>query len=426
MFNVFQYIDPVLVAEEGFTARVARKASVRPSEASAVMFDQSEGPIQGACHRMVYLRQIGTPKEAQITPEKAMQFRTGKAIEEDLSGLSQKAGILVAAGVRVAVPNMNGTLEIDAILLDPETGQGIIIDCKTVSGWGGNKKIKEGKPKITAVMQEIVYLNEFPTGTHLKNAILEAYNTRKQFEDRQNELTELLRSEVSDKQKNEWSKEFKSNLNKLRWNRVHVDWSNFEAMSDGPVAGMLIYISRDSDTRRQFDIGIATDPLDGYHYPVIDGIEARLFTVESIYERYNLLQAYYQRAFDEGVRLLELQGVQMPPDDAPYSDIARYWDLLGAEMQNLPISFLPPAEYEWKYSPAKIEDLFAKGLLPKTVYDGWKMVASGRNRKPRPVPTVGAWQCNYCDYRARCIALQDPAYANMAQELMTLSDDEAA
>lgn len=425
--DLIEHISTILVQEEGRKARVAKKASVRPSEASAVLADKSESNIVGKCHREIFLRMIGTPAEETILPEKALQFRVGRAVEEDVGNLAGKAGVLVATGVRVFVPNLNTAIEMDDVFIDPDTNQGVIADCKTISGhYSNNKVLKQGKAKESAVMQELVYLNEFRTGKALKAAIMEAYEKRMALEGRRDWLLKQLEEgEGTLEEQASWRSEAHDLVWELKWNRVEVDWDNFNKMDDGPTTGMLVYVSRDEAGCRQFNVAIDVDPLDGHHLPKVDGASYSTFTVESIYERFNLMQSYYQRACDEAARLLELQGVTAPAEDAPYTEQKAYWDQMGREMRDLPMQFLPPAEYEWKYSPEKIEALHDKGLVLKTAYEEWKLVSSGRNRKPRPVPVIGAWQCRFCDYSKRCIGLQDPSYANLAQDLLEISDDAA-
>jgi len=426
--DVFEHIDKVLLQEEGWTARVARKASTRPSDASAVLFDQTEAKITGACHRAVYLRLVGTPVEEIIKPEKAMQFRVGRAVEEDLGGLARKAGIFVAAGVRVEIPHLNTSLEMDDILIDPETQQPIIADCKTISGyWSNDQVLNKGKVKWSAVMQLLVYLNEFRTGAALKEAIRQASSDKTVMEGRTIELRRLLEAKTGTEEEQKVMAHELHDLEwKRKWNRVQVDWDNFAAMGDGPSTGMLIYISRDEAGRRQFNIGISCDPLDGWHYPSVDGAVVPIFTVESIYERFQTLQGYYLRTYDEAVRRLELRGVRAPATDAHYYEVKKYWEALGLEMRSLPLEFMPPAEYEWNYSPEKIEALYERGFLGKTKYKEWKTVSSGKNRKSREVPVLGDWHCNFCNYRKRCIGLQDPAYANLASDLISIDDANAA
>jgi len=65
--------------------------------------------------------------------------------------------------------------------------------------------------------------------------------------------------------------------------------------SDEPIGVKMTYETRDDCQTREFDIGLSEDPIDGLHYPEVDGIPQKVFTVESIYERFRILQNYYIR-----------------------------------------------------------------------------------------------------------------------------------
>jgi len=80
---------------------------------------------------------------------------------------------------------------------------------------------------------------------------------------------------------------------------------------------------------------------------------------------------------------------------------AAYLELLAAEVRLLPDSFLPPAEYEWAYSPTKVETLAASGEIGKTRYQDWKKKKLGKDR-------IGDWQCLYCAYKSICVPKQNP------------------
>ena len=87
-------------------------------------------------------------------------------------------------------------------------------------------------------------------------------------------------------------------------------------------------------------------------------------------------------------------------------------------MRSLPKSLLPPAEYDWKYTDAKIEDMWSKGVLGKTKYQKWKKQNKGFER-------LGAWQCAYCGWAGKCIPMESPEMAYMAFQNLDVEGEAA-
>lgn len=391
-FQVLDYVDATLVSQESRDPKASRIPAVWPSEASADRIDKTEGSIIGSCHRKSFGRMVGWNITNQVDPVGAWRFVTGRLIESHLTSLATATNppIYVAAGVRHYVPEIHLPFELDLIVKDPETNRGWIVECKTIYGYMAGKQIMtEGKPKLEHIMQACLYLLEIKDGKKLKEVIHAGYAER----------------------------------GKGR-NRIQISSPEFiNSVDDGCVGAKLVYISRDECQRKEFNITIEED-FDGSTYPCVDGTMWKIFTVESIYERYRTLQNYWYRARAEAERRLEAQGVTPPPtlrlvrgpgsspseaEDQPLTDEQKeaekaYLIRLEQQTASLPQEFWPPAEYQWAYTPDKIELLNQRGLLGKKKYDDWKKRKKGADR-------IGDWQCLYCPFKRMCVPQQNPAWA---------------
>jgi hypothetical protein len=178
----------------------------------------------------------------------------------------------------------------------------------------------------------------------------------------------------------------------------------------------MAYETRDDCQTREFDIGLSQDPLDGQHYPEIDGIPQRLFTLESVYERFRRLQSFYSRNVEHVQRELAKEGLTEPKTGY---EGKKYWDRVFEIVRNLPAQFWPPAEYQWQYRPEKIQTLGEAGLIGKTRYRDWQKRVKGKTH-------IGAWQCAYCPYKAKCISVEYPEMRHLVADLMSLEGEEAA
>ena len=396
--RLFAYIDQALVDAENRPAYTAREPRVWPSEASAVLFDQRKDPIVGKCHRASFFRLIGKPVERRTDAVGARKFRLGKACEVDVVNLAKDAGIHVASGVKCMSKTLMLPFELDLVVGDPETWQGYIVENKSFAGYYKTSELKKGKPSIENVVQALLYLNEIKTGAELKRVVAAA----------------LV------KQAGQTDPEKKA--------RLKVTEDNLAKLSDGPLKCKLAYEDRAEGVTFEFDVALWEDEFDGLHYAEVDGEPWQLFTVESIYERFRILQDYWIKARAAAVQRLAGQKVFEPAEDA-FDFVRQSWDdALGEAMRTLPTTFWPPAEYEFQYSHEKILSLFQEGLLSKSLYEEYMMVFQRRNRKPRPLPVVGAWQCRFCSYQMSCLSEQDSAFGLVAQDLMALEpiDSEAA
>src|ERR1039457_1785841 len=283
--QVFTLIDKAMLAQESREPYYCRTPRVWPSEASAELFDTRGSGIAGGCHRKSYFRMTGEPPSNQIDIVAARRFRTGRAMELDIVNLAKAAGIFVAAGVRYHVADIHLPLELDLVVRDAQTGRMYIIENKTTYGYTANKKvIKDGHPRLEGVVQSSISLNEFSTGEILKEIIHESCRRKQAARDDM---------QAWDHDPEGW--QFHKANKDFERNRIEVDFNLLDECDDGPVGVKMTYETRDDCQAREFEIGLFEDELDGVHYPMIDGIPQRLFTVESVYERFRALQGYHAR-----------------------------------------------------------------------------------------------------------------------------------
>jgi hypothetical protein len=387
--QLFQYIDEALLRAEKRVEYAASEPRVWPSEASAVSLDTREAPIVGKCHRASFFRLTGEPITYPSNAKAARRFRMGRACEDDITRLAKDAGIHVANGVRCFVPSLILPFELDLVVLNPETNQGVIVENKSNYGYFAKKDMEAGKPKIAAIMQACMYLMEVPDGATLKQLIRNGYEERQRLDAE----------------------------GKPHRNRIEVTLGNLEKMDDGPIAAKLAYESRDECDTWEFNVSVHFDEENGTYYPAINSEPWKIFTLESIYERYRILQDYWYRAREEGRRRLVADGIFPPPDGCD-PEQRREWDeLIAAEVRQLDPSWWPPAEFEFRYSPEKIDFLAAEGLITKRRYSDYLKRVAGKE-------TIGSWNCQFCSYRTRCVSIEYPELRSMALDLM--QDEEVA
>lgn len=400
-FKLFEYLDLALIDMETNEAYASRSARIWPSEASANLIQISTGNIVGACHRKTFYRLTGEKTTSNIDAIAARRFRTGRAVEDDTTLQAIEATLHIASGVRVRVPQLDMNFELDLVVLDPSSLQAVICENKSIFGYQATTQImgnthKEGKPKLEHLIQILIYLNEIRTGGHIKK-LIEAGMADKINPDRTG-----------------------------RTNRIEVTKTNLDMIpDDSKVYGKLCYETRDTCVTHEFDIDIYEE-FDGTHYPLINGKVWKIFTIESIYERFDKIQAYFNQAQKEAIRRLDEQEVKAPIE-SDYDEAAepgfkgadnKYWDRVAEEMRRLPLDYLPPADYQFRYSDNKIEDLFSKKLISETKYKEWKTWKAGRRRKAG-TPIIGDYQCTFCNYRLPCIAIEYPDLKPVALDLMS-------
>jgi hypothetical protein len=378
-FRVFDALGIALVEMEKRETHISSTPRVWPSEASAELFDKTEAGSAGKCRRYVYFRMTGREPSNPMDALGCQIVRLGRAVETEVIAQAKAAGLHVASGVRHFVEDLTMPMELDGVLLDPATHQGVITEVKSFDGYVATKRIvKEGKPKLEHVLQSLIYLNEFRTGRVLKQAIEQRLAEREQYpEDAER-----------------------------RRNRIEVTRENLDLMDPGPLATKLLYFSRTGRDVREFDISIYED-FDGAHYPAIDGTPWKLFTVGNIYNRYTEVQGYWRRAVEAAKQSLESRWITQPlvlkqEDGAPVPErenaLDEYWEAVQQEIAKLPDEFLPLTDFEYRYSAEKIETLHKQGSIGKTKYADWKKKGA----------ILGAWQCVYCAYKNICVAKTYP------------------
>lgn len=117
----------------------------------------------------------------------------------------------------------------------------------------------------------------------------------------------------------------------------------------------MVYYARDSANRTEFDITLVQD---GEHKrPCINGDIDYRFTMDDIYDRYEILMEYVK--------------------------------------SNEP----PPRDFELVWDAEKVEKRRAIGEVAKTTYEKWK-----KNPKKNP---IGDWQCRYCPFAGECWGKQN-------------------
>jgi hypothetical protein len=394
-FKFWPLVDTAVIDTETHKiSKTSKIPSIWPSEASATAIQAGESSIVGKCHRASYLRMTGVPVTNSVDVVGSWRWITGRLIETHMTDMCKEAKIFVANGVRTIVKEIFLPLEMDQIVLDPQTNQGWIIECKTYYGYMAKKDIEtQGHPKINNLMQICLYLKEFPTGAKLK---------------------EVIRQSVTDKA---------GGLDHR--NRIEVDDANLTRMNDGPLGAKLVYISRDECLRKEFTITIEQD-FDGYHYPVVDGVMYRMFNIESIYDRYKTLQEYWFKARIAAIEQLAAKGCYKPStlnlvlkhgDPIDNKELTpedlQYLEYLEDTVRTLPDSYWPPAEYEFSYSKEKIEKLYSIGEIGKLKYNDWKKKKFGKDR-------IGSWNCAYCNYKRICVPKQSASFASLMYDVDTM------
>lgn len=389
--RLFQILNQTMLDGEKRDAYAVREPRVWPSEASAVSGDQRVSKIVGKCHRQANFRMIGMPVTNPVDIKGAWKFELGRACERHVISLAKSAGIHAASGVKCFVKELCLPFEVDLCVVDPASSQGVITENKSYSGYYKSSQLRKGKPSPDNLMQTLIYLNEIKTGARFKEIV----------------KTELDKKFLDDV------------LGKSSRNRIEATLENLDRMDDGPLAAKLAYEDRAVDNEPcEFDIGIFRHAGSGLQYPLVDGAPFTLFSVESIYERYRLLQSYWFRQRDEAARRLAERDVNPPAEGADESALDAWDHAVADEVRRLGPDWWPPAEYEWKYSDQKIEKLGEEGLIGKTIFKEWQMVKSGRNRKPRSVPRIGDWQCAFCSFAKTCIPVEYPETRGMIDDLL--------
>lgn len=205
-----------------------RKPAWYPSEASATWTDENgEKRTEGQCMRSAYFRYTGLCKDMKLetTPYSEWIFALGKHVEIILVEYWKEMGLWVDNNLKFYDKERDISGEIDCLIHDPNTGELILVEVKSIYGYAGVKQVCGNKstkasPKTSQMMQLMIYLDQF---------------------------------------------------------------------KDIVSYGKLVYYARDSAARNEFDISLvldASDPQKPVHRPTIDGVIDYRFTLEDMYERY--------------------------------------------------------------------------------------------------------------------------------------------
>ena len=424
-FSVFSYLDPTIISTESSESRASKSPAAWPSEASAVRTDKSLYSIYGTCMRKAFYRMIGWEKSEEKNAEGPWKWIVGRAIESkvtDLCALSslpvevtegdqvktQYESLYVASGVKHYIKALYLSIEMDIVVRDPKTNRGYILECKSYDGYYKERQIEaEMKPSEDNLIQICIYLWEAKTGKGLKHMIRQSLEDRKKLDA----------------------------LGKEHRNRAEANLEVLDKMDDGPLGAKLIYISRGECVRTEFDIEIFQDH-DGFHYPMVNGIPYRIFTVESIYDRFTTLQNYWFRARQQAYDNLAARGILPPstvrlllnhgdvPDDMTvrreltkqeWADEKAYYQQLENAVRALPDEYFPPPEYEWAYSPERIKKLGAAKAIAKTKLKDWN---DGK------ISRLGDWNCSFCPFAATgCVSRQRPDLAYQLYDISNLPEN---
>ena len=111
--------------------------------------------------------------------------------------------------------------------------------------------------------------------------------------------------------------------------------------------GKLLYTSRDEATQVEFDVRLKE--INGYTHAVVNGVPEMNFSLEGIIARYKEL-----------------------------------WDCYKKKE-------MPPRDFRLVYSAEEMEDMYSKGQISKSKYDGFQ---KGKE--------AGDFQCGYCSYKDLC------------------------
>ena len=139
----------------------------------------------GKCHRQNWYSKTGVARTNPPDDRSFMIFETGHAMENALTDHFKRQGLLIDSNIKIKqdITELTGfggdvpvfiSGEVDQILrkadldedgnvLSVSRTEGVIVDSKTIRGYGareamGNKEFRNGKPKHGYVMQMAVYL----------------------------------------------------------------------------------------------------------------------------------------------------------------------------------------------------------------------------------------------------------------------------
>lgn len=143
--------------------KATRPLSLYPSEASVITTDKDGNEkVEGGCLRASYYRATGTAPGSSPDARGERIMSVGSNIEQWFIARWKEMGLWVDNNIKFYWPEYRISGELDAVLLDPETGNPYGIECKTFYGYDAAKEIfgskwKAGFPKMTHLLQTLIY-----------------------------------------------------------------------------------------------------------------------------------------------------------------------------------------------------------------------------------------------------------------------------
>jgi len=145
--------------------------TIWPTEASIEKISESGLSVkEGACVRAVWYRINEYKEEREIEERMYWIWAFGNWYEKQGTELLSRKGHLIGSSIRFKDNSLDLPIsgEMDAVLIDPETNEKIVVDFKTAGGsyysiskLKGNTKTK-AFPKISNLLQIMIYLNKDP------------------------------------------------------------------------------------------------------------------------------------------------------------------------------------------------------------------------------------------------------------------------
>jgi hypothetical protein len=262
------------------------------SEASVEFTNEfNESQVTGKCKRSVWYRLKKVEPTNPPGAKSQMLFLFGNMIEDQVTEIWKQMGIWENNSVRWEDRRRNLSGEFDVILRNPDTNRLFGVEVKSFYGYHANKKILGHWSGRGANKR---FIQGSPKDEHLMQAAIYA-------------------------------------------DQAHNDLDGF----------MVVYVSRDNNQMQQFHIQVP-DPV--RKFILINGVQETRFTVNDIYNRYELLNSLAN--------------------------------------QNVP----PTPDYTQFPSDMRVQQLFERGDIAKTAYE------KHTSNKER----YQDFHCSYCDFKDYC------------------------
>lgn len=164
-FSIIQAEDRYLLNKPNFSTH---RPGLYPSEASVEYTVNGVKFIEGGCARATYYRIKKVPIDNPGGLSLSMKAIVGKAIEQETIDRWKSMGLLVDHNIKFFNEKYIISGEQDTIIRNPETGEFIGLEQKSMSGhyaareiFGAKRPPIPGKPKIGHYLQAIIYWWEY-------------------------------------------------------------------------------------------------------------------------------------------------------------------------------------------------------------------------------------------------------------------------